>query len=473
MILKNFRRLAFRLFQAWEALVFTTAFLAGLLALHDRGIIDFQAFWDPAYLSIFAVLAVLWVWLLHALALYSSRRLITRANETVSVLGAVVIAAGFMAVLGALIGLPMNQAPFLISFVAICSALMIIGRTLCRMFLRTARAHGRNLRFVAVVGAGHEGQNLARKILRNPANGYQLLGFFDHAMSMDRLPRDLKRGGSLEDLTQRMMREPVDEVLITLPFCSHYDEIFDIVERYRRVGVPVRVVGDFLTPSDMHPSIEFIGETASLRFSHEPNWGWQGQAKSVFDFTISGLTLLIFAPLLIAIAVAIKLDSPGPVLFSQTRVGKNKKPFRLFKFRSMRQDAEAMQAALETQNEAGGPVFKIRNDPRVTRLGQFLRRHSLDELPQLLNVLRGEMSIVGPRPLPLRDVKRFEHDWHSRRFSVRPGLTCSWVLAGRSEIDFDKWVAMDLDYIDNWSLMKDLKICLHTIPTVLKGAGAY
>lgn len=178
------------------------------------------------------------------------------------------------------------------------------------------------------------------------------------------------------------------------------------------------------------------------------------------------------APLFLAVALLIKLTSEGPVFFTQERLGLNKRRFRIFKFRTMVAGAEQKQAELEHLNEVEGPVFKIKCDPRVTLVGKVLRKTSIDELPQLLNVLKGEMSLVGPRPLPVRDYEGFDQDWHRRRFSVRPGLTCLWQISGRSSISFDKWMELDMQYIDEWSLWLDLKILAGTIPAVLKGAGA-
>ena len=175
---------------------------------------------------------------------------------------------------------------------------------------------------------------------------------------------------------------------------------------------------------------------------------------------------------MLAIAVIIKLTSRGPVVFAQERYGLNKRRFRMYKFRTMVPDAEKRQAELESLNEAQGPVFKIRDDPRITRIGRILRKTSLDELPQFFNVLRGEMSLVGPRPLPKRDVSKFDHASLMRRFSVKPGLTCLWQVNGRSNTDFDHWIGLDLRYIDTWSLSLDMKTLLQTIPAVLKGSGA-
>jgi exopolysaccharide biosynthesis polyprenyl glycosylphosphotransferase len=194
--------------------------------------------------------------------------------------------------------------------------------------------------------------------------------------------------------------------------------------------------------------------------------------KRLIDIVGAALGLLLFAPALLAIALAVRLTSPGPVFFVQERYGLNRRIFRMYKFRTMVQDAEARQADLEHINELDGPVFKIRSDPRITRIGGFLRRTSLDELPQLFNVLSGEMSMVGPRPMATRDVHRFSESWLMRRFSVKPGLTCLWQVSGRNNLDFDEWMRLDLKYIDSWSLGLELRIMLKTVPAVLRGTGA-
>ncbi len=194
--------------------------------------------------------------------------------------------------------------------------------------------------------------------------------------------------------------------------------------------------------------------------------------KQALDYILGGVLLVAFAPLLGLIALLVRLTSPGPALYRQTRAGLNGRPFSMFKFRSMVAGADQLQAGLAGRNEMRGPVFKVSNDPRITPVGRFLRRHSLDELPQLWNVMRGEMSLVGPRPLPIDEVRRFDHDTHRRRLSIKPGLTCLWQISGRNDIaDFTDWVRLDLAYIDNWSLWLDLKILLATVPVALFGRG--
>jgi exopolysaccharide biosynthesis polyprenyl glycosylphosphotransferase len=271
--------------------------------------------------------------------------------------------------------------------------------------------------------------------------------------------------------------EPVDEVFITLPRDKYGHVIEDIVHLCEEQGIIVRVHHDMLNPwfalqfARWH--VDLLDGMPMVTIRSGPPDGWELMAKRVIDVCGSMMLLLATAPLLLLAALLIKLDSPGPILFRQERVGLNKRRFALIKFRTMGTDAERQQTLMESLNEADGPVFKIKKDPRVTRVGRFLRRFSIDELPQLFNVLKGEMSLVGPRPLPVRDAERMVVQWHKRRFSMKPGLTCLWQVNGRSDVNFDHWVRLDLQYIDNWSLEMDLKILLKTIPTVLKGAGAY
>jgi len=194
--------------------------------------------------------------------------------------------------------------------------------------------------------------------------------------------------------------------------------------------------------------------------------------KRGIDFLISLMLIVILSPVFLVVVLLIKVTSPGPVFFVQERLGVNKRRFRLYKFRTMIPDAEKKQSELEYLNEVDGPVFKIKNDPRITSVGKILRKTSIDELPQLFNVVSGDMSMVGPRPLPVRDYEGFDQDWHRRRFSVRPGITCLWQVNGRNDVSFDKWMELDKKYIDQWSLWLDLKILLKTIPAVLKGLGA-
>jgi exopolysaccharide biosynthesis polyprenyl glycosylphosphotransferase len=264
---------------------------------------------------------------------------------------------------------------------------------------------------------------------------------------------------------------PIEVVLIGLPIKSMYNEIQRVIEVCELVGVESHYMQDIFETSravvEQH-SQEPRHFTVLSALQRDP----KQHLKRLIDFVLATILLVLVSPLMVGAAIAVTLTSPGPILFVQQRYGRNRKRFPMFKFRSMVVDAESRQSALESKNEAGGPVFKLKSDPRVTSVGKFIRRTSIDELPQLFNVLRGEMSLVGPRPLPLRDVSRFEESWLLRRFSVRPGLTCLWQVNGRSNTSFDFWIKQDLEYIDKWSLALDFKILILTIPAVLRGSGA-
>lgn len=240
-----------------------------------------------------------------------------------------------------------------------------------------------------------------------------------------------------------------------------------------REGVEAWLVADFFKTQISRTTFDDLHGRPVLVFRSAPETSWQGICKHVID-AVGAIILLFFAlPVMAIVAVAIRWSSPGPVLFRQQRCGLHGRPFTMLKFRSMVTDAEQRQHELEALNEMGGPVFKVSQDPRVTPVGKFLRRFSLDELPQLFNVLCGEMSLVGPRPLPVYEVEKFDDPAHRRRLSVKPGLTCLWQVRGRNEVkDFRDWVRLDLEYIDNWSLWLDLKILVRTIPVVLAGTGA-
>ena len=237
-------------------------------------------------------------------------------------------------------------------------------------------------------------------------------------------------------------------------------------------GILVRLDTDIFDLKFAHARTEVTEGTSQIVGTSSGIDGWQLLLKRVLDVASSLLLLIILSPLLLIVAALIKLTSPGKVFFAQKRVGLNKRQFTMFKFRTMVPAAESIQEKLAHLNEMTGPVFKIKNDPRVTPLGRVLRRTSIDELPQLFNVLKGDMSLVGPRAMSVRDYQFFSEDWQRRRFSVPPGITCLWQIQGRNSLPFEQWMVLDMQYIDGWSLWLDLKILALTIPAVLKGSGA-
>ena len=254
---------------------------------------------------------------------------------------------------------------------------------------------------------------------------------------------------------------------------GHLDRLQEAIAACEIEGVEAWLVADFIRTSIARPDFDVFGKQPVLVFRTTPDLSWALMIKDAIDRVGALILLILSSWLLLIVAIGIKLTSPGPIVFRQARAGKNGRPFTMYKFRSMHTNAEMRQAEFVAFNQMSGPVFKLENDPRVTRIGRVLRKTSLDEFPQLLNVLRGDMSLVGPRPLPIYEVKQFESPAQRRRLSMKPGLTCLWQVSGRNEVrSFDDWVKLDLEYIDNWSLWLDFKILLKTVPVVLFGWGA-
>ena len=266
----------------------------------------------------------------------------------------------------------------------------------------------------------------------------------------------------------------MDEVAIYLPLRSFYELALEIARLCEQHGIVVRMNSDIFSLGIAHSRADTLDEDLHMTtYSYlDAYYGWPGALKRVIDVVASVSLLILLFPLFIVVGAFIKLTSPGPIFFRQERVGLNKRPFSILKFRTMVDGAERMMSDVEELNEVSGPVFKIKNDPRMTFAGRFLRRTSIDELPQLVNVFLGDMSLVGPRPLPWRDYEGFNQDWQRRRFTVRPGITCLWQVNGRGSIPFDRWMELDIQYLNDWSLWLDVKILARTIPAVLRGTGA-
>ena len=277
---------------------------------------------------------------------------------------------------------------------------------------------------------------------------------------------------SVDYLVELLHEHSVNGVIVSAKH-AYFEHVEAAIRACEREGVEVWLVADFFSTQISRMNFdEFLGRPVMV-FRTAPEASWQSMAKSALDFFGSLFLLILSCVPMLVLAVLIKLTSPGPVLFRQKRSGLNGRPFTMFKFRTMVTNAEQLKKELDALNEMSGPVFKIAKDPRITPIGRILRKFSLDEFPQLYNVLRGDMSLVGPRPLPEYEVKRFDDVSHRRRLSVKPGLTCLWQVSGRNQVkSFEDWVRLDLQYIDNWSIWLDLKILLRTIPVVLLGTGA-
>ncbi len=334
------------------------------------------------------------------------------------------------------------------------------------------RKRGVGVKRVVIVGAGEVGRTVMRTIVARPDLGYRVVGFVDD--NPEKGYTDIGRFkalGPLDNLPAILDEERPDEVIITLPWMYHR-KIMGIVRECERRQVRARIVPDLFQMSLTQVNVEDLGGVPLISVRTVSISKGALLVKRLIDVTIAAVGLLLGAPLFGLIALAIRLDSPGPVIFRQTRVGLRGRLFEMYKFRSMHVGAEEQQDMLADLNEADGPIFKIRDAPRLTRVGRILRRLSLDELPQLVNVLRGEMSLVGPRPPIPAEVEKYQ-EWHKKRLEAPPGMTGLWQVSGRSRLSFDEMVLLDIYYIENWSLWLDFKILMRTIPKVLLGEGAY
>jgi len=387
------------------------------------------------------------------LGLYEWRRIIIRSQELSTAVGASTIGSSFTLIFVLQSASGAFDAGVVLYFWLAATGLVLLLRSFLRTLAFNAPTSG--TRDVIIVGTGPRALSVCRQLSADRRAGYNVLGFVDsnEAVSGEHLGHPLL--GRLDQLESILMRQALDEVVIALPMRSRYNAIHDAIRVCERVGVRAKYL------ADVFPHSRAIAPEDGRLI-----------VKRLIDIVGSIVGVVVLAPVMLITALAIKLTSPGPAIFAQERYGLNRRRFRMYKFRTMSADAEARQAKVEHLNEASGPVFKIRNDPRVTRLGKFLRRSSLDELPQFFNVLRGEMALVGPRPMAVRDVGKFTEAALMRRFSLRPGLTCLWQIQGRSTLGFDEWMRLDFRYIDQWSLALDFLILLRTLPAVLRGVGA-
>jgi exopolysaccharide biosynthesis polyprenyl glycosylphosphotransferase len=406
--------------------------------------------------------------------LYRSMRLSSRRAELADILKATTLCAACFVVLGWLFSIQMMSSRFLAMFWALSTIILSVARITLRLLLKRLRIHGKNIRYMLILGTNPRAVAFAHRISARVECGYRFLGFVDDDWPgfPDLTGTGFKVVSDYSGLAEYLRRNVVDEVAIYLPFGSFYRHSSQVASLCEQHGITMRFKLDiFGLKYAQWRAEEFDGDhyVSSFIGSREL---WPYTVKRMLDVTVAASALVALAPILVAVAFAIKFTSPGQVFFLQERIGVNKRRFKIFKFRTMVPNAEKLLSVLEKDNEATGPVFKIKNDPRITPIGRFLRKTSIDELPQLLNVLAGDMSLVGPRPLPVRDYEGFNEDWQRRRFSVKPGITCLWQVNGRSGIPFEQWMKLDLQYMDEWSLWLDMKILARTVPAVFKGAGA-
>jgi exopolysaccharide biosynthesis polyprenyl glycosylphosphotransferase len=355
-----------------------------------------------------------------------------------------------------------------VDFVLLVLARYISYNGIAVMRRRLGRYH-----YFLIVGCGTRAHEMATLIEESRGMGLRLVGFVDPNSESSRLNdwfgnyEVLPLSGVEKVLEDRV----IDEVVFAVSM-QELARLEPLMSHCANVGVKTRVQLEFLPSPYTRIYVENFRDVPLLSLSTAPESELLLLLKRLTDVAMATFSLVLLSPVLAAIAAAIRITSPGNVLFRQTRCGLGGRKFTMYKFRSMVNNAEQLRAELHQLNELDGPVFKMSDDPRITRVGRILRRFSLDELPQLWNILRGDMSFVGPRPAIPLEVEKYE-PWQRRRLRMRPGLTCIWVLEGRSDVDFQRWIQLDLAYIDNWSLWLDCKIFLRTIPIVISGKGAY
>ncbi|GBD16446.1 UDP-glucose:undecaprenyl-phosphate glucose-1-phosphate transferase [bacterium HR26] len=432
----------------------------------------FSAFADKAALLVLAALAIFTV-----RGLYRLPRWTSLVDESSIIASGATTAMAIVILYSFLLRFSPSRLIFIYAW-ALMIALLIGERLLGRWLKAQLWARGIGVDRVLVVGAGPAGQRIMQYLYNHPRLGYRVIGFADVQAPAEELALATERRvvhppylGDLSQVTEIVRSAQVDEVIVALP-PAHHDQILEIVEQCRELDVAFSLVPDLFELALDRVQISEVAGLPLIGIKEGQIRGWNYGIKRAMDIVISLTVLILAAPLMALIALAIKLDSPGPILFRQVRVGKGGRHFILYKFRSMVDGAEQQQPVLQEVYGRGALLFKLRDDPRVTRVGRFLRRTSLDELPQFFNVLKGEMSVVGPRPPVPAEVAEYQ-DWHLQRLMVTPGLTGLWQVNGRSDLSFDEMVRLDLYYAEHWSPWLDIKLMLRTVPVILTGRGAY
>ena len=426
------------------------------------------------YVKLYPVVLILWSVLLFSYHSYHSHRTVPLLREALTAIRVVLLGNAILATLAYLMPLRQLSRAWFVLFGVLAALLLVLEKVVVRIIARYVRAKGLNYRTILIVGTGRRAIEVARTIEGHKYWGYKILGFVSDGHRLSNGWARFRIHGTVPDLRRLLeggqFAEPIDEIVFAVTR-KKLDEMKQIFLMCEELGIRARVAMNFFPNRVARVELEELEGIPFLTFTTTPSNESQLALKRLLDIAVSMLLLLLALPAIALAGITIKLSSPGGILFRQQRMGLNGRVFTLFKFRTMFEDAHERRGEVTHLNEMSGPVFKAKSDPRVTVVGRVLRRFSLDELPQLWNVLKGDMSLVGPRP-PIPEEVAAYHRWHRRRLSMKPGLTCLWQVSGRNNVDFDRWMQLDLQYIDNWSPSLDLKILLRTIPAVLSGRGA-
>lgn len=432
----------------------------GLIQLNPEGI--------RIYLSIYFFWGVVLVFLLHNAHLYYTDRYLSVSGEWLKVGRCVLLASILTALFIFILKLDIfSRVVFVESSFALLLSLSA-WRTIKRLYVRYLIRKGYANRNILIIGAGRIGLTLAEEIKTFPYLGIRTIGFLDDARTGER--DGTKILGKINDIEQIVKKFFIDEIYITIP--SERKVSVEIIQKGTKLGKTVRVVAEHFGLPYSQVNLNYIGVIPLLIYFEKSVHGAESGIKRSIDIFISGAILILFTPLLVIIACLIKLESSGPALYVSKRCGRKGIIFNFYKFRSMIHNADSLKEQIRHRSEVDGPIFKIRKDPRFTKIGAFLRKYSLDEFPQLINVLKGDMSLVGPRPFPVEESEKIEYK-HTPRLNIRPGMTGLAQVKGRSGLKFNQWMRWDSWYLNNWSLGLDIKILIWTIPVVLRGKGAY
>ncbi|TGE31909.1 sugar transferase [Desulfosporosinus sp. Sb-LF] len=419
----------------------------------------------PENFVIFFIYLLTWIIGSNVYKVYQSRRFMSAWRELRQVLKAHCFAFALSMVLINLYSPILLRNRFFFYFGALVVTLTIGVHIVVRIILQAWRKIGRNTRYVLILGGGSAAELYLQKVKNNPQLGYKVIGYIAPTKNGLKIPY-LGNYTNLESIIRMNIVDlTVVTALITEEGIQESIEILDVMGK--NVAV---LLDDIVTKVARSRPVDF-GGLSMVMYDSYPRRPWQEVGKRCMDVILSGIGLIVLSPLFIFVALAIRMTSKGPAVFAQDRVGLNGRAFKIYKFRSMVINAEDLKAKLAHLNEMSGPVFKIANDPRVTAVGKFIRKTSIDELPQLFNVFKGDMSLVGPRP-PLTSEVNLYDSKHRKRLAVRPGITCIWQISGRNTVDFDEWMEMDAEYVDRWSLWLDMEILARTVPVVLGRRGA-
>ncbi len=420
-----------------------------------------------------SILLFIWNLSFRLNGLYRSSRLSSRSDLLIKSSKSIGYATVTLLVFSQLAGWKSVSAFTVFVFLLVSWAFLVSARLTVFEISRKLRNRGVNTKSLLILGGGTRGAAFVERLKNRNELGFKVVGFLeDDKQYCTEKTEGVPHLGSFEDLIEIIESGIVDEVVVALPIKSQYARIRDAIEKLEERGVVVHILSDFFPHNLARVQPQKFNGLPLLSVHSTPLFHWRTELKRLIDFSVALTLLVLLFPLFVAVALLIRWDSKGPVLFRQRRFGLNKRRFWVYKFRTMTVDAERRMKEIEHLNEKDGPIFKIKADPRITRVGKFLRKTSIDELPQLMNVLIGDMSLVGPRPLSLRDGSRLEEAWQKRRFSVRPGMTCLWQVSGRSDLSFEEWMRLDLEYIDTWSLQLDWEILVKTVPAVVTAKGA-